>query len=87
LLKFLSCANLPIFRFENFTKIIGDAAYVETMEIYYFHFTFPGPEQARERLNNAKNDPAYVKLRSKTPIVGVWDNHDFGQDGGKSYKI
>jgi len=23
-----------------------------------------------------------VKLRNKTPIVGVWDNHDYGADGG-----
>lgn len=56
---------------------------MENMELYYLYFTFPGPEAAREKLENAKNDPAYVKLRQNVPIVGVWDNHDFGQDGGR----
>lgn len=33
-----------------------------------------------------KSDPVYQQLRQHTPIIGVWDDHDFGvNDGGKEY--
>lgn len=52
------------------------------MEIYYLKFSYPGPEIARKRLENTKNDPPYKELRKNTPIIGVWDNHDYGKDLG-----
>jgi len=33
-----------------------------------------------------KNNPAYQSLFTSTPVVGVWDDHDYGvNDGGKEY--
>ena len=33
-----------------------------------------------------KNNPAYQSLYVSTPVVGVWDDHDYGvNDGGKEY--
>ena len=33
-----------------------------------------------------KNNTEYQKLLSITPVVGVWDDHDYGvNDGGKEY--
>lgn len=28
--------------------------------------------------------PSYAKLAEKTPIIGVWDDHDFGRDNAGS---
>nr|WP_254448622.1 alkaline phosphatase D family protein [Spirosoma rhododendri] len=33
-----------------------------------------------------KSNPIYQQLRQSTPILGVWDDHDYGvNDGGKEY--
>lgn len=33
-----------------------------------------------------KSNPVYQQLRQSTPILGVWDDHDYGvNDGGKEY--
>lgn len=33
-----------------------------------------------------KSNPVYQQLRQSTPIIGVWDDHDYGvNDGGKEY--
>ncbi len=36
--------------------------------------------------DKTKNDKYYMSLKEQTPIVGVWDDHDFGMDNaGKDY--
>ncbi|WP_461114586.1 alkaline phosphatase D family protein [Spirosoma jeollabukense] len=33
-----------------------------------------------------KSNPVYQQLRQSTPIIGIWDDHDYGvNDGGKEY--
>ena len=31
-----------------------------------------------ERFEDAKNDPYYKAFRNVTPVIGVWDDHDYG---------
>ena len=39
-----------------------------------------------EKYTIQKSHPDYQKLRAKVPIVGTWDDHDFGlNDGGKEF--
>lgn len=34
----------------------------------------------------AKDNPGYKKLREKTSVIGIWDDHDYGlNDGGKHH--
>lgn len=40
----------------------------------------------RAKYNRQKSEPGYQALRQSTPIIGVWDDHDYGvNDGGKEY--
>ena len=40
-----------------------------------------------QAFNNVKNAPLYTKLRTSTPVIGTWDDHDYGQnDGNRNYK-
>ena len=40
----------------------------------------------RAKYNRQKANPVYQQLRRQTPIIGVWDDHDYGvNDGGKEY--
>ena len=33
-----------------------------------------------------KNNPAYKRFTSEIPVIGIWDDHDYGvNDGGKEY--
>ena len=42
----------------------------------------------RAKYNLQKNNPVYQQLRQSTPIIGVWDDHDYGvNDGGKEYPM
>lgn len=50
--------------------------------LMWFVFQFPGIEKARKRLFNSYNDPAYQTLKNSTQIIGIWDNHDYGNDWG-----
>ena len=44
--------------------------------------------EVKKRLDESYLDPNYTLLReSKTQILGIWDDHDFGiNDGDKSYE-
>ena len=48
----------------------------------WFVFEFPGVEKAQKRLFNSYYDPAYQTLKNSTQVIGIWDNHDFGNDWG-----
>ena len=40
----------------------------------------------RAKYDKQKANPVYQQLRQSTPIIGVWDDHDYGvNDGGKEY--
>lgn len=40
----------------------------------------------RAKYDRQKANPIYQQLRQSTPIIGVWDDHDYGvNDGGKEY--
>ncbi|MFD2937848.1 alkaline phosphatase D family protein [Spirosoma flavum] len=52
-------------------NIYGDSESMDTLRAKY----------ARQ-----KGNPVYQQLRQTTPIIGVWDDHDYGvNDGGKEY--
>ncbi len=37
--------------------------------------------------NESKNSASYTHLRTKTTVIGTWDDHDYGEnDGDKNYK-
>lgn len=40
----------------------------------------------KEKYDIQKNQEAYKKFRSNVPVIGVWDDHDYGRnDAGKQY--
>ncbi len=42
----------------------------------------------RAKYTRQKNNPVYQQLRQSTPVIGVWDDHDYGvNDGGKEYPM
>ena len=42
----------------------------------------------RAKYDQQKANPVYTQLRQSTPIIGVWDDHDYGvNDGGKEYPM
>ena len=52
------------------------------MLVWFTIFQFPGVRKARKRLFNTYYDPDYQALKNSTKILGIWDNHDFGQERG-----
>lgn len=55
----------------------GDVAYLSTNE--------KNETKNQEEFNLSKNTEAYTALRSKVPIIGIWDDHDFGVNNGDKY--
>ena len=42
----------------------------------------------KTKYDQQKANPVYQQLRQSTPIIGVWDDHDYGvNDGGKEYPM
>lgn len=64
---------------------LGDVAYTDK-KILAFPFSpfvaFSGEETYRAKLEETKNLASYQRLRHKTQIVGVWDDHDYGINDG-----
>ena len=55
---------------------LGDNIYADTDD----------PDIFREKYNKQLANPGYRTLMSSTPMLGVWDDHDYGlNDGGKEY--
>lgn len=55
---------------------LGDIVYSDTHDISVIERNY----------NTLKNDVEYQKLIDSMPIIGIWDDHDYGQnDGGKFY--
>lgn len=63
---------------------LGDVAYVDKMII-------PGTfvpnefENIKMLFNTSKNYIEYKNLREKVPIIGVWDDHDYGLNNGDKH--
>lgn len=38
-----------------------------------------------KEFNASKTSPSYTELRTKIPVIGVWDDHDFGANNGDKY--
>lgn len=54
-------------------NIYGDSENMKVMALKY---------------NKQKRNPEYVKLRKHCPIIGTWDDHDYGlNDGGKEHRV
>ena len=46
------------------------------------------PEVLRKKYNEQLNNKEYQKLQKTTPIIGIWDDHDYGvNDGDKHFPI
>ncbi|MBL8149093.1 MAG: alkaline phosphatase family protein [Blastocatellia bacterium] len=55
---------------------LGDIIYADTEDM----------SEMRRQYDTQKSQPDYAELRKKVPIIGVWDDHDYGlNDGGKEY--
>ena len=63
---------------------LGDAAYVDH-RVMPLVFRYAGETKIVNKFNEVKNSPYYVELRNKTPIIGVWDDHDYGINNGGKY--
>jgi len=58
---------------------VGDVSYITSNKA--------DPTINQREFNISKNSPSYTELRNKIPILGVWDDHDYGvNNGDKSYK-
>ncbi len=54
----------------------GDIIYSDTEDMKFM----------TENYNKMKGDPAYVDFKNQVPILGTWDDHDYGlNDGGENY--
>jgi alkaline phosphatase D len=48
----------------------------------------PDPSVLKKKYDQQKSHPDYQKLIASVPVVGVWDDHDYGiNDGGKEFGI
>jgi alkaline phosphatase D len=46
----------------------------------------PVMDTLRAKYSRQNANPGYQKLKASTPIIGIWDDHDYGiNDGGKYY--
>ncbi len=50
---------------------LGDNIYADTRDM----------DRLRNMYDQQKRHPGYVKLRHAMPVVGVWDDHDYGENG------
>jgi len=55
----------------------GDIIYSDTEDMKFMS----------ENYNKMKSDSAYVDFKNQVPILGTWDDHDYGlNDGGENYR-
>ena len=57
---------------------LGDNVYADTPDI----------AAMRQAYDRGKAHPGYQALRAATPVIGTWDDHDYGlNDGGKEWPV
>lgn len=56
---------------------LGDIIYADTTN----------PKALSAKYKTLKTNPDYKKLRTKAQVVGIYDDHDYGKNGGDQYMI
>ena len=81
--------NLTIFNaikqhHSNLWLWLGDAAYVDEPNLlYYYKQTHPNNwTRVEEIFNTSKSNKHYQEMISRTPVIGIWDDHDYGINDG-----
>jgi len=66
---------------------LGDAVYADTRLMPFVWMVATLPEM-QKRYHSQKYHPDYQDfLKTKVPVIGVWDDHDFGSDFGTKHFI
>eukprot|EP00347_Sterkiella_histriomuscorum_P002368 403368424 len=92
-IAFGSCYGMLHFKSDIFKTInqydphlwiwLGDAVYLDDVAGAAYKSDNSMPlEYVEERYMQTKSDPHYQELQNKTPIIGVWDDHDYGVNNG-----
>ncbi len=64
---------------------LGDAIYGDWDGTNVF---IPTPETLTRDWDSLAANPEFRRFRSTVPVMGTWDNHDYGKhDGGAEYKL
>lgn len=69
---------------------LGDATYVDDFAMHIITGSqFPlNKTEAELRFKSSFEDEHYSKLRQTKPIIGIWDDHDYGSNNGdKNYEF
>eukprot|EP00760_Papus_ankaliazontas_P032900 PhM_4_TR6074/c0_g1_i1/m.2705/K01113/phoD; alkaline phosphatase D len=66
---------------------LGDVVYNDNRTSFPLMRFSPNPiEEVRRRYNMQRSNRLYAQLAATTPIIGVWDDHDFGlNDADKTF--
>lgn len=63
---------------------LGDFAYVDD-KILFIKSVLPDLSIVETRFNSTKYHPSHMKMKSSIPTIGIWDDHDYGQNDGNKY--
>jgi len=63
---------------------LGDFAYIDN-KFLIFKSYLPSEDTVVFRFLSTKNHSSYQKMLSAFPIIGIWDDHDYGQNDGNKY--
>eukprot|EP01125_Pyxidicula_operculata_P012249 TRINITY_DN4018_c0_g1_i4.p1 TRINITY_DN4018_c0_g1~~TRINITY_DN4018_c0_g1_i4.p1 ORF type:complete len:251 (-),score=56.86 TRINITY_DN4018_c0_g1_i4:12-764(-) len=62
---------------------LGDIVYNDIQsKAVPFIWYHPTPERMKSQYDAQLQIPEYKKLIEKTPVIGVWDDHDYGENNG-----
>lgn len=66
---------------------LGDATYVDDLAIHIITGAqFPlNRTEAEIRFKSSFNDEHYTNLRKTKPVIGIWDDHDYGSNNGDKF--
>jgi alkaline phosphatase D len=66
---------------------MGDAAYTDDIKkAQWVSDNSMDLEYIKSRFLMTENDPVYAKFAKETPVIGVWDDHDYGcNNAGKAF--
>lgn len=96
-IAFGSCFNtqlksnfLDIFEIININNLdlfiwIGDSAYLDILNKPWHHYNEDFIQGFIDLIySNTKNNVHYKELDNNKPVIGIWDDHDFGVNDGNS---
>ena len=67
---------------------LGDIIYADLYLFYGIVFEPNDFKVWRQKYIDRKNEPRYADFKAKVPIIGIWDDHDFGLDNsGKDFEF